>query len=160
MNCAPERMHALAVSASSTVPAPTIASVPKCRTTSSISFTAPGTVIVISRTERPPFLIASMARFAMSAECARITGITPTSTMLPIISDLVMLVSLKRDGLLGPELKFAVLQFFGSRRHFAAGHLADVLEDPVAYLFNRFGSVDHCARCCIKIALHPLKLPP
>jgi len=44
---------------------------------SSITFTAPGTVIVISSTEIPPSRIASIARIASSAVVARTTGITP-----------------------------------------------------------------------------------
>src|SRR5262249_51380276 len=44
-------------------------------------FTAPGTVIVISRTSMPPARIASAAAIASSADVARTTGMMPTVRM-------------------------------------------------------------------------------
>ena len=75
-------MQARAVSGSSTVPAPTTASAPNLFARSSMRRTAPGTVIVISRTGTPPSRMASMARAASSADSARTTGTIPTSRIV------------------------------------------------------------------------------
>src|SRR5437763_110830 len=78
---APASMQARAPSASRTVPAPMSASSPRRRTRSAMTFTAPGTVIVISRMGMPPARIASTARIASSDERARTTGMMPMARM-------------------------------------------------------------------------------
>src|SRR5581483_3083275 len=80
-NSAPASMHRRAVSASSTVPAPTKTWEPADLTTSRISSIAPGTVIVISATGMPPSEMASTASFPSAREDARTTGTIPISTI-------------------------------------------------------------------------------
>src|SRR5450830_369561 len=81
-NCAPAHTAATAVSASSTVPAPISISSGEYRAArSSITRSAPGTVIVISMISTPPAFTASAILSACSELSARTTAITPHSTM-------------------------------------------------------------------------------
>src|SRR6185437_15381938 len=58
--------------------------------TCSITPMAPGTVIVISSTLTPPSRMASTTFIASSADCARTTGMRPTSAILRSTSCLVI----------------------------------------------------------------------
>src|SRR5258708_2296550 len=99
---APASMQARAVSASSTVPAPSRTSWPKRFETCSMTPSAPGTVIVISRTVTPPSRIASTTLIASSADGARTTRTRPISAIWARICCLVM--SLISGGELSPHL--------------------------------------------------------
>src|SRR5262245_46248053 len=78
-NSAPAKMTDLAVSASSTVPAPNRILPPYKSATFSMTLSARGTVMVISKMETPPARIASTMDEASSEDEARTTGISPTS---------------------------------------------------------------------------------
>ncbi len=94
MNWAPASIQARAVCASSTVPAPIITSGSTSALNSSIMRTAPGTVIVISRTEIPPLRMAATARRPISVDSALTTG------MMPIAVRRVLTSALSRDFML------------------------------------------------------------
>ena len=57
---------------------------------------------------------------------------------------------LKRDGLFGPELEFAVLVDFGFSLD-AVRDLDDVIEHALAHLIDGFGAVDNSTRIEIEI---------
>jgi len=76
--------------------------------------TAPGTVMVISRTEIPPLRMAATARRAMSVDSARTTGI------IPIAVSRLMTSALLRD--------FMMTSFQLLAGHARAGALHDLLD--------------------------------
>ena len=92
MYFAPASIQALAVSGSSTVPAPMITSSSLYTSDSSfIMSMAPGTVIVISRAFIPPAFTASIIFIPCSLDSALITATTPDSTIFCIISILFII---------------------------------------------------------------------
>src|SRR5580658_4456702 len=80
-NCAPASRQFCAACAFNTVPAPIRTSEPQFFTSSRITSSAPGTVIVLSTIGLPPSQTASSARHASRAEPARTTGTIPISRM-------------------------------------------------------------------------------
>ena len=61
---------------------------------------------------------------------------------------------LKRNGLLGPELKLAVLEHFGFRQNLAARHPPNVLEDTRPYFIDGLRGINDAAGGKIEVARH------
>src|SRR6266851_6827993 len=78
-NCAPASRHRRAASGLSTVPAPMRTSDAQFFTSSRMTSTAPGTVMVISTIGMPPWQTASAATHASPGDDARTTGTIPIS---------------------------------------------------------------------------------
>ena len=59
--------------------------------------------------------------------------------------------------MLGPELKFAMLEHLGFRLDLSARNPTNVLEKPRPNLSNALGSLDHVARRNIHVLRHFFK---
>ena len=92
--CAPARIHTRAVSASSTVPAPSNTSAPNASLNSRIISSACGTVIVISIAVIPPSRTASTILSPCALFSARITATAPASISACISSYFFIISSL------------------------------------------------------------------